>query len=75
MMIYENLMLPFKIPGVCVVLSEHGNIVINEAFGLSNISQRTPASTSNYHRIASISKVITKAAIMNLVKEQRISLA
>mgnify|MGYP006950272622 CR=1 FL=1 len=30
-------MVPFKIPGVSVVFSEHGNVVIDEAYGLANI--------------------------------------
>lgn len=30
-------MIPFKIPGVCLVISEHGKIVIDEAFGQANI--------------------------------------
>lgn len=74
-LIYENLMLPFKIPGVCLVLSEYGQVVIDQAFGHANMRQELPARTSNYHRIASISKVFTRAAIMKLVSEQKIKLS
>jgi len=30
-------MLPFKIPGVCLVLSEYGQVVIDQAFGHANM--------------------------------------
>ena len=61
--IYDKIMLPFQIPGIQIVFSKGGVIIYDKAFGFSNVKQGTVASNSRYHRIASISKVITKLAI------------
>lgn len=67
-------MIPFQIPGVTLVLTKHGLPVIDQAFGFANVRQSIPASTDCLHRIASISKVFTRAAIMRLVYWRKLSL-
>lgn len=62
-------MIPFQIPGVMVVLSNEGKVIVNEAFGYSNVRNKVAANTSNLHRIASISKVFTKFALLRLVEQ------
>lgn len=65
--IYKELMIPYQIPGVTLVLTKDGVPVIDQAFGYANLAQNRPASTSHYTRIASISKVFTRQAILFLV--------
>lgn len=72
--VYETLMIPFQIPGVLVVLSKDGEVIVNEAFGFSNVRQQVPACSNKYHRIASISKVFTKYAILRQVEQKKLSL-
>jgi CubicO group peptidase (beta-lactamase class C family) len=43
--------------------------IFDEAFGYANFRKSIKASTSHYHRIASISKVFTRAAITKLIDE------
>ena len=52
-------MVPYQIPGVCLVVSRSNQILINKAFGFANVKSNIKASTQNYHRIASISKTFT----------------
>lgn len=53
-----------------IVFSVDGNIVIDEAFGYSNLTYKVPSNKKNYHKIASISKTITRLAIKELVKRR-----
>jgi len=62
-LIYSKLMVPFQIPGVCLVFTKNNKVVIDEAFGFANVRLKIKASTDNLHRIASVSKVFTYAAI------------
>jgi len=66
-------MVPFQIPGVQVVFSVYTDIVIDEAYGVSKVKSNTPMSNDNYHRIASVSKAITKQAIEELVRRGKLS--
>lgn len=52
-----------------MVLSNEGKVIVNEAFGYSNVRKKVAANTSNLHRIASISKVFTKFALLRLVEQ------
>ena len=72
--IHTELMVPFSIPGVVVVVAHGGKIVIDQAVGMANVRSEVAASTANYHRIASISKVFTKAAVQRLIKQGKLSL-
>ncbi len=67
-------MVPFQIPGVLVVVALNGKIMIDQAFGLANTRAKIEASTANYHRIASISKVFTRAAIKRLISQGKLCL-
>jgi CubicO group peptidase (beta-lactamase class C family) len=67
-------MVPFQVPGVCIVMTKNKKTVIDESFGFANVMQNQAASTRNYHRIASISKTFTRAAIMRLVEKRLLSL-
>jgi D-alanyl-D-alanine carboxypeptidase len=67
-------MLPNNIPGVQLVFAYQGDILYDEAFGHSNVEENRAASTSNYHRIASVSKAVTVACLDVLVARGKLNL-
>jgi CubicO group peptidase (beta-lactamase class C family) len=71
--VYSEVMIPYQIPGLQLVLSYQGDIIFDEAYGLSDISNNTPASTGNYHRIASVSKAVTRGCIDALISRGKLS--
>lgn len=71
--IYDKIMVPFNVPGVQLVCSYKGRIILDQAYGYANIKEETAASTNFYHRIASVSKVITRACIDKLVSAGKLS--
>jgi CubicO group peptidase (beta-lactamase class C family) len=72
--VYKELMISYQIPGVTLVLTKDGVPILDQAFGFANLALNIPASTSFYTRIASISKVFTKQAILSLVRQGKIAL-
>lgn len=62
-LVYEKIMVPYQVPSVQIVFTENGLCKFDQAFGFANCKQSIPASTSNFHRIASISKVITRLCV------------
>lgn len=74
-LVYSTLMIPYQIPGVCLLVLKDNKTIINQAFGFANVRLKVKASTSNLHRIASVSKVLTHAAIMQLVSEGKLELS
>jgi CubicO group peptidase (beta-lactamase class C family) len=56
-------MVPFQIPGVCLVVTKNNQKIIDQAFGFANVRLNVVASTNFLHRIASVSKVFTHSAI------------
>ena len=52
-----------------MVMTKNKENIFDEAFGYANFRKSIKASTSHYHRIASISKVFTCAAITKLIDE------
>lgn len=62
------------ISGVVTILARHGKIVEFDAVGLRDIESRSPMRKDSLFRIASLTKPVTCAAIMQLVDEGRLSL-
>ena len=54
-----------------MVLAKKGEMLIDRAFGFSNIHQKIEASNDRLHRIASISKVVTRLAIEKLCQKKK----
>lgn len=63
-----------EIPGVSVGVVRDGEFVWAEGFGLANLEAGIPATADTVYRIASISKMITAAAVMKLVETGAIDL-
>lgn len=60
--------------GLSVAVVKKNKIVYSQAFGLANIENNTPLSTTNLFRIASISKSFSATSIMQLVEAGKVSL-
>lgn len=62
------------ISGVVTILARHGKIVEFDAVGLRDIENNAPMQKDSLFRIASLTKPVTCAAVMQLVDEGRVSL-
>ncbi|HLC95366.1 MAG TPA: serine hydrolase domain-containing protein [Patescibacteria group bacterium] len=71
--------LPYKIqyeniPGLSVGIVYQGKLVYQQGFGYANVSKKIPATPDTCYRIASISKIFTAVAIMQLVEQGKVRL-
>lgn len=57
-----------------VAVVENGRIAYNRAFGVSDIATKTPATPRTRFRIASVTKMFTAVAVMQLVEAGRVGL-
>lgn len=58
--------------GISVAIAHEGRVVWSEAYGYSNLEQRTPATPATRFRLYSISKPLTAAATAQLMEEGRL---
>jgi CubicO group peptidase (beta-lactamase class C family) len=49
-------------------------VILEEAFGFANPRHKRPCLTSNFHRICSVSKTFTKAAIHLLISQGKLEM-
>jgi CubicO group peptidase (beta-lactamase class C family) len=63
------------VPGAAVVLVRDGAVVFARGYGYADIQRRIPVSPdSTLFRVASLSKVVTATAVMQLVEQGRVDL-
>jgi CubicO group peptidase (beta-lactamase class C family) len=62
------------VPGASVAVSVNGRVVYARAYGTADPATGAPVQVGSLFRYASMSKVITAAAVMNLVQAGRIGL-
>jgi CubicO group peptidase (beta-lactamase class C family) len=64
-----------KIPGAVFVVVHGGQVIADKAYGVANLETRQPVSTSQtLFRVASISKILTAASALELVRAHRLDL-
>ena len=64
-----------KIPGAVFVVVRDGQVVCEKAYGVADLNTRQPVSTGRtLFRVASISKILTTAAALQLVQAHRLGL-
>ena len=61
-------------PGCSIVLTNQGDILAAEAYGMANLDYDIPLSTDTTFRIASVSKQFTAMAVMLLEHDGKLSL-
>jgi len=75
---FDNLMISFvkthSIPGATLAVVRKGKIVYARGFGYADPTARKPMKPDSLFRIASLSKPITSAAIMQLVDRKKLRL-
>jgi CubicO group peptidase (beta-lactamase class C family) len=59
-------------PGCAAMVVNHGQTVFKQGFGVTNLDQPTPITSSTNFRLASVTKQFTAAAIMLLVRDGRL---
>lgn len=67
-------MMAQKIPGVAFAVVDHGNTVVERAYGSENLETDTPLSLNGVFEIASVTKPFTATAIMLLAQEGKLGL-
>lgn len=61
-------------PGVSVAVVQHGQPIWSAGFGMSDLEDFTPATSSTLYRLGSISKPITAVAILQLFERGKLDL-
>ena len=63
-----------KMPGMSLAISKNGKLVYAKGYGETNTDTHEKVTTESQFRIASVSKLITSAAIMKLIQDGKISM-
>ena len=63
-----------KMPGLSLAVSKNGKLVYTKGYGVANTQTNEKVTTESQFRIASVSKLITSAAVMKLLQEGKISM-
>lgn len=72
----DNIMQSYALPGVpgaAVLVMKHDSIVFKKAYGMANLEDQTPISTTTNFRLASITKQFTAMCIMMLAERGLLS--
>lgn len=63
-----------KIPGLAACLIKDGKIVWSKGYGWGNVEQKVPMTVKSVQGVASISKLFTAIAVMQLAEQKKIGL-
>src|SRR5215216_4362578 len=61
-------------PGVVALITDRKGVIYQGAFGVADVSTGRPLAADSLFRIASMTKAVTSAALMQLVEQGRIGL-
>lgn len=70
----EKEMAKSKVPGAAVVVVKNGQVVYSRGFGKASVAQSTPVTTSTVFRLGSTTKMMTSAALLELVARGKLDL-
>ncbi|HEX9652828.1 MAG TPA: serine hydrolase domain-containing protein [bacterium] len=70
----QAMMVERQIPGLAVAVARDGQLIWSEGFGYADREKQTPACPHTQFRIASVSKLITAAAMAQLYEQGRLDL-
>lgn len=70
----QAMMAERQIPGLAVAVAKGGQLIWSEGFGYANREKQIPACPQTQFRIASVSKLITAAAMAQLYEQGRLDL-
>lgn len=63
-----------SVPGISIAVVDGGELVWSQGFGMADLENFVPASSSTLFRLASISKTITATAVMQLSERGKLDL-
>ncbi len=63
-----------RVPGLSAAIVYKDQIIFHKGYGYADIAQKTPVTDLTCYRIASISKIFTTIAILQLVEEGKVAL-
>jgi len=61
-------------PGAMVMVIHDGKVIYQKGYGLANVEQKIPCTTSTNFRLASVSKQFTATSILILAQQKKLSL-
>src|SRR5689334_1640972 len=64
----------YDVPGLSIAIAIKGQVVFAKGFGFADLERQVPVRTSDYFRLASVSKPITATLIFELVEQGKLSL-
>jgi len=68
----ERYMRRYQVPGAAVAVMQHGKLVYTQGYGWADKDSKQPVQPTNLFRIASVSKVITATAVLQLIQENKL---
>src|SRR5579884_3298578 len=71
---YSGLMKAMHVPGMVVVVLDHGRVVQDQAFGVKNVERQDAVDVHTRFEIGSITKQFTAAAVLQLQERGKLSL-
>ena len=66
---------PANLPGAVILVASEGEILLERGYGLSDLESESPVTPETVFRIASITKLFTTTAVLQLVDRGEISLS
>jgi CubicO group peptidase (beta-lactamase class C family) len=70
----EQWMSQNNMPGFSLAISKNGKLVYSKGYGFAGQTPAIPVTTGSQFRIASVSKLITAAAVMKLVQDGKVKM-
>ncbi len=64
----------FDVPGLSIAVAVNGEIVFAKGFGFADVQGQRPVATTDYFRLASVSKPITATLIFELVQQGKLNI-
>jgi hypothetical protein len=74
MQLASDFMRKHNVPALSMTIAKNGQIVEQQAFGVTDLETRQKLTPSNLFRIASISKSITSVAVFTLIEQGKLHL-
>lgn len=71
----EEFMRKEGIPGISLALASDGEIKLAKGYGMADVENSVPATEKTVHRLASISKMFTAVAAMQLAEQGKLDLS
>lgn len=72
--IIQNEMEKYRIPSISVCIIKGNGIIWKRAYGYANIERKVPATSETIYLLASVSKQVTSAAVMQLHEKGKIDI-